>query len=127
VVVENIDGSPMVLRNTLPGLNHWISLQLTGTRGNRMAIGAKVKVVAGDLTQVDEVHSGGSYLSQSDVRVHFGLGDAAKADRVEIRWPSGKTEILRDLAADRFYQVKEGEAAGVLFPSNPSSMGNSIK
>ena len=88
--------------------NHWITLQLIGTRSNRLAIGAKVRVVSGDLSQIEEVRSGGSYLSQNDLRVHFGLGGAAKVDRVEIRWPSGGTETLQNLAPDRIYVVKEG-------------------
>ncbi|HXZ81795.1 MAG TPA: CRTAC1 family protein [Terriglobales bacterium] len=108
VVVENIDGAPMILRNDSGNGNHWITLQLVGTRSNRLAIGARVKAIAGSLVQIDEVHSGGSYLSQSDMRIHFGLGDAAKVDRVEIRWPSGQTETLQNLAGDRFYVIKEG-------------------
>jgi hypothetical protein len=72
-------------------------------------LGARVKVVAGELAQVDEVRSGGSYLSQNDLRLHFGLGKADRVDRVEIRWPSGKTEVLTNLAARSFYTVKEGE------------------
>jgi enediyne biosynthesis protein E4 len=110
VVVENIDGSPLILRNEQDTKNHWITLQLTGTRSNRLAIGARVKVVAGSLEQVDEVHSGGSYLSQNDLRLHFGLGSATKATRVEIRWPSGQTEILTNLAADQIHSVAEKEA-----------------
>ena len=74
-----------------------------------MAIGARVKVVAGGMTQTDEVRSGGSYLSQSDVRLHFGLGAAENIDMLEIRWPSGKVETIKDLAADRFYAILEGE------------------
>jgi hypothetical protein len=109
IVVENIDGMPMILHNETKSANHWITLQMVGTRSNHMALGAKVKTIAGSLIQIDEVRSGGSYLSQSDTRVHFGLGDEKKVDRVEIRWPSGKTEILQQLAADRFYVIKEGE------------------
>ena len=61
------------------------------------------------MTQTDEVHSGGSYLSQNDLRVHFGLGGATKIDRVEIHWPSGKVDNLTNLAADQFYSVLEGQ------------------
>ena len=60
------------------------------------------------MTQTDEIHSGGSYLSQNDLRVHFGLGAAQKIDKVEIRWPSGGVETFNDLAADQFYSVLEG-------------------
>ena len=108
VVVENIDGAPLVLHNDSTGTNHWITLQLIGTRSNRLAIGAKVRVVSGELSQIEEVRSGGSYLSQNDLRVHFGLSTGAKVDRVEIRWPSGTSETLQNLAPDRIYAVKEG-------------------
>ena len=109
VVVENIDGLPMVLHNETTISNHWITFQLVGTRCNRLGLGAKVRVVAGSLSQIDEVRSGGSYLSQNDLRLHFGLGPADKVDRVEVRWPSGSTQTLQNLASDRFYIVKEGE------------------
>ncbi len=112
IVVEDLDGSPMILKNHgVPG-RHWVSFELAGTKSNRLAIGARVKIVAGGMTQTDEVHSGGSYLSQNDFRVHFGLGPATRIDSVEIRWPSGKTETLTHLAADRFYTVFEG--AGIV-------------
>ncbi len=109
VVVENIDGAPMILHNEGTHTNHWITLQLVGTRSNRLAVGTKVKALAGSLVQIDEVRSGGSYLSQNDMRIHFGLGNQEKVERIEIRWPSGRTEALQDLSADRFYVIKEGE------------------
>jgi len=108
VVVENIDGKPMILHNETPCKFHSINLQLLGRVSNRLAIGAKVKAVAGALTQIDEVRSGGSYLSQNDLRIHFGLGGATTVDRLEVRWPSGVTETLKNLTADRFYVLKEG-------------------
>ena len=86
-----------------------MSFELAGTKSNRLALNARIKIVAGGMTQTDEVHSGGSYLSQNDLRVHFGLGTAKKIDSVEIRWPSGKVETFRDLAADQFYSVLEGQ------------------
>ena len=109
VVIGDIDGSPMVLRNQGIRGRHWVSFELAGTKSNRLALNARVKVVAGGMTQTDEVHSGGSYLSQNDLRLHFGLGSATKIDSVEIRWPSGKTDTLHDLAADTFYSVLEGQ------------------
>jgi hypothetical protein len=109
VVVENIDGPPLILRNDGGNRGHWITLKLVGAKSNRLAIGAKVKAVAGSAVQVDEVRSGGSYLSQNDLRIHFGLRDAEKVDRVEIRWPSGQTQTLQDLPADRTHVVNEGE------------------
>lgn len=114
VVIGDLDGNPMVLRNRGVAGRHWISLELNGTRSNRLALNAHVKVTAGGMTQSDEVHSGGSYLSQSDLRLHFGLGASTKVNSVEIHWPSGKTETLNDLAVDKFYVVKEGE--GVVPP-----------
>jgi hypothetical protein len=112
VVVNDLDGPPMILRNEGGDGNHWVTLELAATKGSPLAIGARVRIVAGDTVQTEEVRSGGSYLSQSDLRVHFGLGKAAKVDAVEIRWPSGKVEQIKDLAADKFYAVLEG--AGVV-------------
>jgi enediyne biosynthesis protein E4 len=107
VVIGDLDGGPMVLRNHgVPG-RHWVSFELAGTKSNRLALNARIKIVAGGVTQTDEIHSGGSYLSQNDLRVHFGLGAAAKIERVEIHWPSGKVETLSNLAADQFYSVLE--------------------
>jgi hypothetical protein len=114
VVINDLDGGPMVLKNHGVGGRHWISLELAGLKSNRLAIGARIKIVAGDVTQTDEIHSGGSYLSQNDLRVHFGLGSATKVESVEIRWPSGTTETLKNLAADNFYAVLEGK--GIVSP-----------
>jgi hypothetical protein len=109
VVVENIDGKPTILRNAGESKNHWVTLRLVGKTSNRLAIGAKVKLTAGKSVQIGEVRSGGSYLSQNDFRVHFGLGRMAKADKIEIRWPSGKNSSFADVNADRFYLVNEDE------------------
>jgi len=109
VVVGDIDGAPMILRNHgVPG-RHWVSFELAGTKSNRLALNARLKIVAGGTTQTEEIHSGGSYLSQNDLRVHFGLGAATKIDSVEIRWPSGRVETLTNLAVDKFYSVLEGQ------------------
>jgi hypothetical protein len=109
VVVSDLDGGPMILKNHGIAGRHWISLELAGVKSNRLAIGARIKIVAGGMTQTDEIHSGGSYLSQNDLRVHFGLAAATKVDSVEIHWPSGATETLKNLAADNFYSVQEGK------------------
>ncbi len=115
VVVEDLDGSPMILRNHgVPG-RHWVSFELDGTKSNRLALNARIKIVAGGMTQTDEVHSGGSYLSQNDLRIHFGLGSATKVDKVEIHWPSGLIEELKDLEVDKHYNVLEGK--GIVDPS----------
>lgn len=108
LVINDLDGPPSVLRNKgVPG-RHWITFELAGTRSNRLAIGARLKLVAGGMTQTEEVHSGGSYLSQNDMRVHFGIGAAKKIDSLEVRWPSGRVETVKDLDADNFYSILEG-------------------
>ena len=109
VVVEDLDGPPMVLRNKgLPG-RHWVSFELAGTKTNRLAINARIKITAGGMTQTSQVLSGASYLSQNDLRQHFGLGSATKIDSVEIDWPSGTVDKMTNLEADKFYSVLEGK------------------
>ena len=117
-VIENLKGQPMILRPQGSAQNHWISFQLEGTKCNRLALNARVRASAGDLVQLGEVFSGGSYLSQHDMRIHFGLGDHAHIDKAQILWPDGKTETLTNLIADRFYSVREG--AGVVASQLPS-------
>jgi hypothetical protein len=111
VVIEDLDGPPEILRNHGIAGHHWISFELQGTKSNRLAIGTRVQITAGKMTQIDEVRSGGSYLSQNDLRLHFGLGDATKIEAVEVRWPSGAIDKLqtKDLAVDNFYYVLEGK------------------
>ena len=108
VVVGDLDDAPSILRNQGGNDNKWITLELAATKGSPLAIGARVKIVAGGITQTEEIRSGGSYLSQNDLRLHFGLGKASKADSIEIQWPSGRVESLKDIAADKFYAVLEG-------------------
>jgi len=114
IVVEDLDGKPMILRNHGLSGKHWVSFELAGTKSNRLALNARVKIVAGGIAQTGEIHSGGSYLSQNDLRVHFGLGSARKIERVEIRWPSGLLETVNNLAADHHYAVLEGR--GIVDP-----------
>jgi hypothetical protein len=83
-------------------------------------LNARVKATAGDLVQTGELVSGGSYLSQHDLRLHFGLGTHDHVDKTEIVWPNGKVETLTNLAADRFYRVKEGK--GVVSSQTPSAV-----
>jgi enediyne biosynthesis protein E4 len=109
VVVNNLDGPPSLLRNDGGNRNASILVKCVGTRSNRSAIGTRVKVTAGGRTQVDEVMSGSSYYSQSDFRLHFGLGAATAVEAVEIAWPSGTKEIHRDLAVNHLYTCREGE------------------
>ncbi len=98
--------------------NHWISFQLEGTQSNRLALNARVRATAGDLVQTGELVSGGSYISQHDLRIHFGLGARDHIDKAEINWPNGKVETLTNLSADHFYKVKEGQ--GVVGSQGPS-------
>lgn len=107
-VVENLEGGPMILRPTPNPSNHWIGLELAGTPNNRLALNARVRVTAGDLVQMDEVRSGGSYISQNDLRLHFGLADHSTVDKVEIFWPNGAEQTLTGLAADRIYTILQG-------------------
>ncbi len=108
LVIENLDGQPVLLHNPGTPGTHWVSFELAGTKSNRLALGARITIQAGGQTQTDEVRSGGSYLSQNDLRVHFGLASATKIDSVEIRWPSGRVDVMKDLLADHFYAVLEG-------------------
>jgi hypothetical protein len=99
----------MILRNKGIEGQHWVSFELAGTKSNRLGIGARLKITAGGVTQTEEIHSGGSYLSQNDLRVHFGLNKTAKVDVLEIRWPSGAIDSVKNLAADRHYFVLEAK------------------
>ncbi|HUA93163.1 MAG TPA: CRTAC1 family protein [Terracidiphilus sp.] len=119
-VVENLVGQPMILRPEGGSPNHWISFQLEGTECNRLALNARVRASAGNLVQLGEVVSGGSYLSQNDLRIHFGLGDHDHLDRADILWPDGKQESLANLAADRYYVVREGK--GIISASQPQHL-----
>jgi enediyne biosynthesis protein E4 len=109
IIIENLKGGPMILQPQGGPANHWIGFALEGTKSNRLALNARVKAIAGNLVQTGEVLSGGSYLSQNDLRIHFGLGSKHHVDRVEILWPNGKMQIRSNLAADRFYTIKEAE------------------
>ena len=117
VVVENLVGQPMILRPEGGPPNHWVSFQLEGVKSNRLALNARVRAISGDLVQLGEVVSGGSYLSQHDLRIHFGLGSHEHLDQVEILWPNGNKETLTNLAVDRFYNVREGQ--GVISSKPP--------
>jgi enediyne biosynthesis protein E4 len=108
-VVENLSGRPMLLRPEGGPQNHWVSFQLEGVKSNRLALNARIRATAGDLVQLGEVVSGGSYLSQNDLRIHFGMGSHERLDRAEVLWPDGTRELLTNLAADRFYMVREGK------------------
>lgn len=121
IVVEDLDSTPMILRNEGNKSNHWIKFELDATEGSPLAIGARVKVTTGKVTQTEEIRSGGSYMSQNSLRLHFGLGQAVKADKIEIRWPSGKTETIENLAADKIYAIRQGKGVVPFESIKPSS------
>lgn len=121
IVVEDLDSTPMVLRNEGNKSNHWITLELSASDGSPLAIGARVKVTTGKVTQTEEIRSGASYLSQNDLRIHFGLGTAKKVDQIEIRWPSGKTEVVKDVDADKFYAISQGKGIVPFASIRPSA------
>ena len=107
-VVFNVYGPPSILINDTRTANHAVLFKLVGTASNHAAIGARISLTAGGKSQMAEVKGGNSYISQSDLRAHFGLGPETKISKVEIRWPNGKTEELKDIAADAIYTVVEG-------------------
>ncbi|RRA50192.1 CRTAC1 family protein [Acidipila sp. EB88] len=108
VVINNQGGAPSLLQFKQQNAHHWISIKLRGVTSNRSAIGARVRCVAGTLSQIDEVRSGGSYLSQSDLRLHFGLRDQSVIDLLEIHWPSGVVDRMEHVRANQFLHVAEG-------------------
>jgi hypothetical protein len=107
VAVNNQNEAPSLFKQSSNAAGHWLILKLEGTKSNRSAIGTRVKVVTGEHAQWGEVRSGGSYLSQSDLRLHFGLGTATSVDRIEVVWPSGSKQVIERQAADRVLMVKE--------------------
>lgn len=110
ILINNQNSTPSLLKASAKAAGNWVLLKLTGSKSNRSAIGAKVRLTAGGRTQIDEVRSGGSYISQSDFRLHFGLGAAGKVDKVEIDWPSGATQVEEGLPANRIIELKEPAA-----------------
>jgi len=110
IVVSNLDGGPLIIRNDGGNRNNWVTIKLEQAGPNRDALGARVKVVAGNLVQWSEVRSGGSYLSVSDIRLHFGLEQQKRVDLIEVRWPGGRVEQFRDLPVNRFLTISEGRS-----------------
>jgi len=108
VVILNSRRPPTVLRNESPGGNHWIQVRVRGVKTNRDGIGAQVRVVAHDLAQIAEVHSGRGYQSDFGARLHFGLGGRTTIDRIEVRWMGGGTDVWENVAADQILVVTEG-------------------
>jgi hypothetical protein len=111
LVVGNNGDSPLLLHNSGGNGNHFINFKVVGTKSNRDALGARVRVVAGGISQIREIAGGGSYLSQSDLRANFGLGKATRVETVEVSWPSGQKQTFRNLDVDKFYLIEEGKEA----------------
>jgi len=107
IFVSNNNQRPMLLRNDGGNANNWLSIKTVGRSSNRDGIGAQITVTVGDLVQVEEVRSGSSYLSQNDLRVHFGLGDHSSVESIKVRWPSGVVQTLRGVDANQFLVIEE--------------------
>lgn len=107
-VINNMNATPSLLANQIKNTNHWVAIRTVGTKSNRDGIGARIRVKAGSRILVDEVRSGSSYISSSDMRVHFGLGKTDKVEWIEVRWPSGLIERFTSLALDQIQTLKEG-------------------
>jgi hypothetical protein len=118
LVIGDLDGPPQVLRNDGGSANNSISIKTVGVKSNRSGIGAQVKVVSGDLAQIDEVRSGDSYISQSDLRLHFGLEQRTKIDMIQVRWSSGAVDKVTNVAANRIVTIKEGQGKIAEMPFN---------
>ena len=129
VVINNLDGPPALLRNVNQDQNHWVELQLIGgPKSPRDAVGATAYLTAGGVKQRGDMLSGGSYLSQNDLRVHFGLGAATAIDSLEIHWPSGFKESLKLPAVDRIYTIAEQKGVtGVLCETRACSAKESTR
>ncbi len=108
IAVNELHEAPslLMLQSAPPG--HWIGIKTIGAKSNRSGIGARVEVRAGNLRQIDEVRSGGSYLSQNDLRLHFGLGESARVDQLTVKWPSGQVDRWTNIPADQHIVIEEG-------------------
>ncbi len=114
VVVENLTGQPVILQAKSDPANHWASFSLEGWPKNRLALNARMRITVGQLQQTREVHSGGSYISQNDLRLHFGLGAATSIDSVEVLWLDGSKQTFTHIAANHFYHLREGGTLQIL-------------
>ncbi|MFN7993553.1 MAG: CRTAC1 family protein [Bryobacteraceae bacterium] len=108
ILVNNQNDPPTLLRNGTENSGHWISIRTVGTKSNRDGIGARITVAVGGRRQIQDVRSGGSYLSQNDLRVHFGIGPAAQVDWIEVSWPSGLRDRAEKISANQFVTIEEG-------------------
>ena len=120
VVILNSRREPTILRNDSSRTNHWIQIQLRGTKSNRDGIGARVTVTAGDLTQIDEVHSGRSYQSDFGKRLHFGLGRRSAVEQIRVNWIGGGGDVVRNVDVGRLITIVEGR--GLVPPPAPANL-----
>jgi len=126
VVVLNSREESTILRNDSETGHHWLRIRLLGTRTNRDGVGARITVVAGDLVQIDEVHSGRGYQSHWGTNVHFGLGERDHVDRIEVRWIGGGVDVMEDVAVGQLVTITEGAAKKMSqAPSRRASMKDS--
>ena len=116
ILVNSVNAPPELLRADSTNQNNWVKIKTIGVKSNRDGIGARIKCVTADGSQIDEVRSGGSYYSQNDLRIHFGVGKNKAIRTIEVRWPSGQIDTLNDLAANQLITVKEG--AGIVSKSS---------
>lgn len=116
IVILNSQDKPTLLRNDTPRQGHWLGVLLKGTRTNRDGVGARVRVHAGDLVLLDEVHSGRGYQSHYGTRLYFGLGPRTEVERIEVAWIGGKTDVYRNIKADQRILLEEGKSAPGPFP-----------
>ena len=124
-LVNNMNEKPSLYYNSAP-LGNFISLQLLGVKSNRAGIGAALTLVQGNDRRDKEVRSGEGFISQNDLRVHFGLGKSARAEKIVVRWPSGIVDTLADLPANRYYVAREGSGVDVARTREPSKLKISV-
>jgi len=120
VVINNLDGAPLILRNDGGNANNWIAVKTVGSKLNTQGIGARVRVLAGDLDQFNEVRSGGSYLSQNDTRLHFGLEKRTLVNLIEVRWPGGHVDRAENIAANQCVVIEQSKGMVRRYPQNRS-------
>jgi hypothetical protein len=126
MVIENLVGQPMILESRPDPANHWIGFALEGKSSNPLALNTRVRVTTGSMVQTEEMRSGGSYLSQSDLRLRFGVAKAAQVDKVEVLWPDGDVQSFDHIAADAYYRVHQGKGMsridyGTLHATSPKA------
>jgi hypothetical protein len=110
ILVMNMNEPPSLLRNEYAGKNNWLKVRTIGVKSNRTGLGALVVMTSGERSQAQAVLSQSSYYSHDDMRLHFGLGEKTKVDSLEIRWPSGHVDTLKNLPANQLVIVKEGQS-----------------